>query len=103
DFQAAVWFLETATDYTKPNEEVRLEAVRHLLKLEPAWGSPDIYRRLLQVADQAKDAGLVKQAWTWIDKAQKKYGFDVGYASLIGDILDKYEMKAEAQAHWRRA
>ncbi|HVC96761.1 MAG TPA: tetratricopeptide repeat protein [Pirellulales bacterium] len=101
DFQAAVTWMEVTFDYGTP--EAAKAAAVHLLSFEPPSNLPDAWRRTIGAADRAADAALVKQAYQWIEGSQAKYGFDPVYASIIGDVLDKHGMKAEATAYWRRA
>lgn len=95
---AAVTFLEGATDYGNP--EAQRAALEHLVKLEPHSGSSDIWRRLMIAADNSKDPAVAKVAHDWIRKAQTAFGFDVTYASSIGDALMRAKMETEAVAHW---
>lgn len=99
DYSLALAYLETASDYAPP--EVGKEAALALLKLEAPSNNADTWRRLLYVADKNADAKLVKTAWDWIQKTQAKYGTDVGNAAVIGDLLDKYDLKDDALALWK--
>lgn len=98
DFQAAVWYLHTATDYSPP--EVQKEAALHLLTLEPNSNHPDVWRRLMIAADNNKDAELVRRALQWIRRSQEKFGKDPTYASYIGDVLAKHALENEAVDYW---
>lgn len=98
DYLYAQYWLETATDYGKP-EDAKAAAL-HLLKFEPQVANADYWRRLLIAADKNSDAALAKQAHAWMMQAQQKLGNDPTYASGIGDMLLKYALEAEAVAHW---
>jgi TolA-binding protein len=100
DYPIAQAYLEVASDNGTP--EQGKEAAQHFMTFDPPVNNSDAWRRLVWVADKAKDAALVKTAHAWIEKSQKKHGLDVGNASYIGDILEKYELKNEALAYWRR-
>lgn len=99
DFRAAYYFVETTTNWG-PKEQ-QLAAVEHLLKQTPEWNNADLWRRLVGVADAKKDVALLKRVMAWISQSQKKFGFDPGYASYIGDVLEKQMLKDEAQAYWK--
>ncbi len=96
DIQAAKKWLESATDYAEP--EVAGEAARHMMTLPASLGDHDISRRLMVAADKNKDKKLAKQAITWIGQAKEK---QPGYASYIGDVLQKLELTSEANAYWK--
>lgn len=98
DAAIAVTFLESATDYGTP--ELQRAALENLVKLEPHTGNPDIWRRLMIVADSSKDPAVAKSAHDWIQKAQKAFSFDVSSASGIGDALMRAKMESEAVAYW---
>lgn len=100
EYPFALGYLETAVDYATP--EVAKEAALALLKFDPPANNADTWRRLLLAADKNKDAALVKAAWDWIAKSQQKYGPDAVNAAYLGDVLDRYGMTAEAEAHWRQ-
>jgi TolA-binding protein len=99
--EAATYYLQTATDYAPP--EVAKEAALQMLKLEPQANDVDAWYRLMRAADANQDAALARQSFAWINKAQTKFGPEPGYSYLIGDILEKYEMKAEALQYWQRS
>jgi TolA-binding protein len=96
DYAFAQYYFDTATDYGTP--EVAKEAALNLLKFDPPYNSSDTWRRLVQTADKLGDAKLLKSAWAWIQKSQQTYGPDYGYASTIGDVLEKHGLKDEAAA-----
>lgn len=98
EFPAAFGWLESATDYGKP-EDCKAAAV-NFLKFEPLSNNPDIWRRLLIAADKNSDADMAKQAHAWMTKAIAKFGNDPVYGSGIGDMLLKYQLETEAVAHW---
>ncbi|MCE9528057.1 MAG: hypothetical protein K8R36_18610, partial [Planctomycetales bacterium] len=98
EFPAAFGWLESATDYGKP-EDCKAAAA-NFLKFEPLSNNADIWRRLLVAADRNNDAAMAKQAHAWMTKAIAKFGNDPVYASGIGDTLLKYQMETEAVAHW---
>ena len=64
DYQAAMWWLETSTDYGKP-EDMKA-AAEHLLKFPPERSNGDDWRRLLIAADRtpAVSANLARATWT---------------------------------------
>ena len=101
DYDAAVNYLHTATDYNKP--EIKKEAALHVLTFDPPANHPDVWRRMLIAADSAKDTPLVKRVYAWIEASQKKHGLSPDYASTIGDYLLKHKMEAEAVAYWTRS
>ncbi len=100
-YDAAVAYLNHATDYTKP-ESFR-DAAPILLKLEPTHTNTDTARRLLVVAGHFKDNAVATQAWAWTKKMFDKFGYDNGSASAMGDTLTALGMKAEAKECWERA
>lgn len=99
DERAAMDYLHAATDYGPA--ELSREAALHLMKFDPPSAYYDLLRRLMLAADQNKDASLAKQSLAWIQKAEQKHGMQLGYAYAIGDVLTKYELKAEAEAYWK--
>lgn len=101
DWQYAANWLETATDYGTP--EQAQAAARHVLGLVPTGNQPSIWYRLMVAADRAQEAALVRQAYEWIQRSQQQFGPDNSYADSIGDVLEKYQMAAEALEYWRRA
>lgn len=101
DFQAAITQMEIAFDYGTP--AAAKAAAAHLLAFTPPMNAPDAWRRILGAADRAQDAAMIRQGYGWLQQSQDKYGLDPTYASTIGDLLEKYELKAEAAAYWRRA
>ena len=98
DYNAAVAYLELATDYSPP--EVCKESALHLMKFEPQTANADSWRRLMIAADRGNDANLAKQALDWIQRATKKFAPDPTYASAIGDTLAKLQLENEAVAYW---
>jgi len=98
DYALALSYFELSVDYAAP--EVAKEAALSLLKFEPPPNNVDTWRRLMSAADKNKDPALVKAAWDWMSKSQKKFGPDAGNAAMIGEVLDRYGMTAEAEAHW---
>jgi TolA-binding protein/SOS-response transcriptional repressor LexA len=100
EYPLALGYFETAGDFAPP--EVAKEAALALLKLEAPSNNSDTWRRLMSVADKNADPKLAQAAWDWIKKTQAKYGDDVGNASYIGDMLDKYGLKDEALAVWKK-
>ena len=99
DIQVAVWWLETATDYGKP-EDCKAAAT-HLLKFAPDRALGDIWRRLLIAADKnSADANMARATWTWMQAAQTAFGREPSYASGIGDLLLKLTLEKEAVEHW---
>ena len=98
DFDAARLWLESASDYATP--EVAAEAALHVLSFPPQESSHDIWRRLMLAADKNKDKGLGKKSLNWILEVQKKNGQNSGYASYIGDVLARLELKEEAKSLW---
>ena len=98
EFPAAYGWLESATDYGKP-EDCKAAAA-NMLKFEPQSNNADIWRRLLMAADKNNDAAMAKQAFDWMQKAIAKFGNEPTYASGIGDVLLKYKLENEAVAHW---
>ncbi len=98
DYALAARWLESAVDYNQP--EVAKLASPHLLRLEPAHHSAEIWRRLVWTADKFSDANLIKQIFAFIQKDTQKFGPDPGYASYIGDMLNKYQMANEGLAYW---
>lgn len=101
DYQIAIWYLEVASDFGPP--EVAKEAALHLLKIPPQSNNSDTWRRLFAVADKLMDAELVKQSLQYALQSQEKFGFDQNNASGIGDVLEKYGLKDEAKAYWKRS
>lgn len=79
------------------------EALLHLLTQEADYARTDLWYRMITTADRLGDADLVKRSYEWILKAQSRFGFDSGYAELIGDALEKHKFKDEALAYWRKA
>lgn len=102
EFEYAQAYVEVTSDYPTPPEAGK-DAALHLFTFEPAGNNSDTWRRLVLIADRLKDVALLKQCHQYIEKSQQLFGIDVGNASYIGDILDKYELKAEAVAYWTRA
>lgn len=98
DEQAAIWWLESASDYLPP--EAAQEAVVHLLAIEPSANYHDSWRRLMQVAKGTGNVDLAKKTLAWIEASQKKHGPDIGSATSIGDRLWELELKDEATAYW---
>ncbi|HTN75330.1 MAG TPA: hypothetical protein VL096_08790, partial [Pirellulaceae bacterium] len=98
NFGLAARWLEEAVDYN--NGEASKLAAQHLLKLEPVSLNAELWRRLMWAADKNNDAELVKQSFAWIQKGTQKFGRDPGYASYIGDMLQKYQLPPEATAYW---
>ena len=101
DYAAAFNYLQTATDYNPL--EIRKEATLHLLTFDPTSNHPDAWRRMLGVADAAKDTSLVKRIYTWLTKSQATHGGSSEYASYIGDVLLKHKLETEAVAYWTKA
>lgn len=99
-YEPAYRFLEASTEYGGMNVEVAKLSCQHMLRQEPISSTPEVWRRLLWAADKTNDVELVKQAHAWIQKATQKYGKDAGYASYIGDILNKHKLTNEATAYW---
>ena len=100
DFQVALWWLESTTDYGKP-EDCK-PAAQHLLKFVPERAAGDDWRRLLIAADRNNDPGLARAIWNWMQQAQQKQGDDPQYASTIGDSLLKLGLEQEAVQHWTK-
>ena len=100
-YDAAVAYLNAATDYPKP-ESFR-DAAPLLLKLEPTGTNSDTARRLLIVAGHFKDNAVATQAWAWTKKMFDKHGYDNGSAATMGDTFTALGMKAEAKECWERA
>jgi TolA-binding protein len=100
DYALAVSYLEVAADFGTP--EVAKEAALALLKFEPLANNAETWRRLLAAGDKNKDAALVKAAWDWIAKSQQKFGPETANAGILGDILDRNGLPAEALATWKR-
>ncbi len=100
DYQAAMWWLETSTDYGKP-EEMKA-AAEHLLKFPPERSLADDWRRLLIAADRtpAASATLARATWTWMQQAHQKFGHEPTYASGTGDQLLKMGLEKEALEYW---
>ncbi len=99
DYEAAAWWLQTATDYG--NAEQAREAALHLMKLQAPANDGDSYARLTTAADKGKDVDLLRQSLAWILAQQKKHGLHVGNMHHIGSMLDKHGLKDEAMAYWR--
>lgn len=101
NFDVAYWYLLAATNYSPP--EVGKEAALNMLMHEPRKydANYDIWYRLTLAADRNKDAELAKRSYAWITKSSE-LGDDMRYADAIGDVWDKYELKAEAVAWWRK-
>lgn len=100
-FDAAVAYLNHATDFNKP-EHFR-DAAAALLKLEPTAASSDVARRLLVVAGHFKDNAVATQAWAWAKAMFAKHGYDNGSATTMGDTLTALNMKAGAKECWEKA
>lgn len=100
DPQVAYWYLETASDYGKP-EDCKPAATHYLTLTHPS-SNADIWRRLLVCADKAVDPALVKTIHAWIVAAEQKFGPDPTYASSIGDLLAKHKLEAEGLAWWKK-
>jgi len=99
DYEAATWWLQTATDMGTP--EQGREAAKHIMKLVPSGNDPESYRRVFYAGDKAKNVELIKQALAWVTAGQQKHGPDGGSAGDIGAILDKHGLKDEAMKYWR--
>ena len=100
-YDAAVAYLQHATDYTKPASF--RDAAPLLLKLEPTSANSDLARRLLVVAGHFKDNVVATQSWTWTKKMFDKFGYDNGSAASMGDTLTALGLKVEAKECWERA
>ncbi|MBM3982277.1 MAG: tetratricopeptide repeat protein [Planctomycetes bacterium] len=100
-FDAAVAYLQHATDFTKPAEF--RAAAPLVLKLEPTGANSDTARRLFLAAGHFKDNAVATQAWAWTKKMFDKHGYDNGSAATMGDTLTALGMKAEAKECWERA
>ena len=100
DFQVALWWLETTTDYGKP-EDCK-HAAQHLLKFVPERSAGDDWRRLMIAADRNNDPAMARAVWNWMQQAQQKFGDDPQYASTIGDALLKLGMEQEAVQYWTK-
>ena len=100
DYQVATWWLETSTDYGKP-EDMKA-AAEHLLTFAPERSSGDDWRRLLIAADRnpTVSAALARATWTWMQQAQLKFGHDATYAVGTGDQLLKMGLEKEAVEYW---
>jgi TolA-binding protein len=98
DTLVAFWWLETATDYGKP-EDMKA-AAENFLKFPAEASNGDHWRRLMIAADRNNDANLAKATWAYIQAAQQKFGPDPTYASTIGDTLLKLKLEAEAVQQW---
>ncbi|QDU31291.1 tol-pal system protein YbgF [Anatilimnocola aggregata] len=98
DQQVAYYWLETATDYGKPEDAKA--AAQNWLKFQPQSSNGDIWRRIMIAADKNNDPEMAKQAFAWIQNCEKQHGHDPQYSSGIGDILLKHKMEAEAVAWW---
>ncbi|HEX3151825.1 MAG TPA: tetratricopeptide repeat protein [Gemmataceae bacterium] len=100
-FDAAVAYLNHATDYAKP-ESFR-DAAPIVLKLEPTSTNTDVSRRLFTVAVHFKDVALAQQTWAWSKKMFDKFGYDNNSANTMGDSLTALNLKAEAKECWDKA
>src|SRR5262249_23320921 len=100
-YDAAVAYLNHATDYSKP--EAFRDAAPIVIKLEPTGTNADTARRLFVVAGHFKDNALATQAWAWTKKMFDKYGYDNSSAAAMGDTFTALGMKAEAKECWERA
>jgi len=100
-YEAAVWYLQTAGDYG--SKQQAKDAALHMLKQEPTRRDPDAWRRLLNAASKAEDKDLAKKAYDWISKCIAAKGMHSSYASDIGKVLDKMELKSQAMDHWKAA
>lgn len=100
DYTNAQYYFLSASDYGSP--EVAKEAMLNMLKMEPEYNDTDVWRRMFTIAETAKSAELIKQTFTYITKSQLKHGFNSGYASFIGDVLDRNNLKAEALEYWKK-
>lgn len=100
DYPIASSYLEVAGDFGSP--EVGKEAALALMKLDAPSNNSDTWRRLIAVADKNKDAALVKQTYEWINKTQARHGVEMGNAATIAEVMDRYNMSAEAMALWKK-
>ena len=98
NFQYAVWYLQSATDYAEP--EIKKHAALHIMKLDPQWLDADLWRRVMVAADVSKEKAFGQQALAWIQKSQQKFGTNTGYASYIGDVLTRLELAEDARKYW---
>ncbi|MBW3541976.1 MAG: tetratricopeptide repeat protein, partial [Planctomycetes bacterium] len=98
EYDAAVWYLQSATDYSPP--EVQKEAAANMLRFEPQSQDSDLWRRLMLAADRNADAALAQQSLAWILKCQQQHGRHPNYASYIGDVLVKLKLENEAVQYW---
>ena len=100
NYQVAQWYLEVSSDYGPP--EVAKEASLSLMTIEPEWNNSDAWRRIFWTADRLKDEKLARDGYAWLQKSQQKFGPDLGNSSYIGDIMEKYNMAAEAKQYWEK-
>lgn len=101
DFQVALWWLETTTDYGKV-EDCK-PAAEHLLKFVPERAAGDDWRRLMIAVERNNnDPNMARAVWNWIQQAEQKHGNDAQYSSTVGDSLLKAGLEAEAVQHWTK-
>lgn len=100
NYAAAINYVEAATDYGPP-DAVR-DSIAHLLKITPTTNAPDAWRRMMGALDAKKEVDLIKQVHAWIEKSQAANGVEATYATTVGDALARAELKAEANAYWKR-
>ncbi|MFT5495653.1 MAG: TolA-binding protein [Kiritimatiellia bacterium] len=98
-FDAASWWLEAASGFG--TKEQRKEAAEHMLTLSPPTNDFYTWVRLLDAAEQNKDAGFARKGLAWINASQAKYGISQGSAYQIGDKLAALELEAEAVTYWK--
>ena len=98
DQSGVLEYFYAATDYAEP--EVRKLAATQLLRVHKTDFNPDWARRLMQAADVNDDPALLKQAYQWLMQWQAEFKKNPQYAALMGDILLKHKLEAEATALW---
>src|SRR5690606_24743845 len=64
-------------------------------------GNGDTWRRLMVAADKNKDQDLAGKSLQWILQSQQQGGRQPDYASYIGDVLDRLELKDQASEYWK--
>lgn len=101
DLDVATQYLATATDYAP--KEVQREATLHMLKQEPALNDADAWYRMARACEANADPETLKLVLAWMARIQQKNGPEVNYSYVIGDILERMMLKAEARELWTRA
>ncbi|MCE9567709.1 MAG: tetratricopeptide repeat protein [Planctomycetes bacterium] len=100
-FDAAVAYLNHATDYAKP--DAFRAAAPVVLAMEPPGTYTDTARRLFVVSGHFKDNAVATQTWAWTKKMFEKHGYDNSSAAGMGDTMAALGMKAEAKECWDKA